>query len=74
MKTVSSREFFHHPTTVRALKPGQSLAVTDNGKRSFTVTKAGKRPRLTLADIEKRAVHIKGKGKLNLVAAIRDVR
>jgi hypothetical protein len=58
MKTVTVREFFHSPTLVKSLHPGQSLAVTDNGQPSFVVTKAGKRPRKTLADLEREATEI----------------
>ena len=71
MKTVSSREFFHHSKTVKSLKPGQEL----NGKPSFTIKKAGKRPHLTREQIERDWRRIsKRKIKLDLVAGIRDVR
>jgi hypothetical protein len=72
VKTVTTREFFHSPTSVKTLRPGQSLAVTDDGKPSFTVTKAGKRPRLTRDDLDRRAVTI-GR-KADLVADIITMR
>jgi len=77
MKTVTAREFFHWPSTVKALHPGQSLAVTDNGVPSFVVTKGGKRRRRTLADLEREALEIcprPRKHKVNLTQAIRDLK
>ena len=77
MKTVTAREFFHWPSTVKALHPGQSLAVTDNGRPSFVVTKAGKRPRPTLADLEREAREIcphARKHRVNFTEAIRDLK
>jgi len=58
MKTVTTREFIHTPGLVKCLRPGQSLLVTDNGKPSFTVTKAGKRKHRTLEDLEREAREI----------------
>jgi hypothetical protein len=58
MKTLTTREFFHSPGLTKALRPGQSFLVTDNGKPSFTVTKAGPRPRRTRADLEREAREI----------------
>lgn len=77
MKTVTAREFFHWPSTVKALHPGQSLAVTDNGTPSFIVTKAGKRPRRTLADLEREAREIAPrprKHKVDYTQAIRELK
>ncbi len=77
MKTVTAREFFHWPSTVKALHPGQSLAVTDNGRASFVVTKAGKRPRRTLADLEREAREIcpqPRKHKVNFTEAIGELK
>ena len=77
MKTVSAREFFHWPSTVKTLHPGQSLAVTDNGVPSFIVTKAGKRPRRALAELEREAREIcphPRKHKVNFTKAIRDLK
>ena len=77
MKTVTSREFFHWPSTVKALHPGQSLAVTDNGVPSFIVTKAGKQPRRARADLEREAREIcpqPRKHKINFTQAIRDLK
>ena len=75
MKTITTREFFHSPATVKTLRPGQSLAVTDNGKPSFTIIKAGRRPRLTQADLDRRAVRIAShKGEVNLVEGIIELR
>lgn len=55
MKTITTREFFHSPGLVSSLHAGQSLVVTDNGKPNFVVTKAGNRPRKTLADLNREA-------------------
>ena len=77
MKTVTAREFFHWPSTVKALHPGQSLAVTDNGVPSSIVTKTGKRPRRTVADLEREAREIcpqARKHKVNFTAIIRDLK
>ena len=77
MKTVTAREFFHWPSTVKALHAGQSLAVTDNGLPSFVVTKAGRRPRRSLANLEDEAREIcphSRKHKVNFTEAIRDLK
>jgi hypothetical protein len=77
MKTITAREFFHCPSTVKTLHPGQSLAVTDNGVPSFIVTKAGNRPRRTLADLEREAREIcpqPRKHKVNFTQAIRELK
>lgn len=58
MKTVTTREFYHTPALVNGLLAGQSLLVTDNGEPKFIVTKAGKRPRKTRADLEREAREI----------------
>ena len=58
MKKMSSRKFFHHPTAVKELAPGQAVTVTQNGKPSFTVIKAGGRPRKTKADLDREARRI----------------
>jgi len=58
MKTVTSREFFHTPSVLKVLHPGQTLVVTDKGAASFTVTKVGKRPRRSRAELERRAKRI----------------
>ena len=73
VKTITTREFFHSPLSVKALHPGQSLAVTDNGKPSFVVTKAGKRPKRSIDDLKKDAVAVGGR-KLELVKEILDLR
>ena len=77
VKTVTAREFFHWPSTVKALRPGQSLAVTDNGAPSFIVTKAGKRPRRTRAVLEREALEIcprPRRHKVNFTEAIRHLK
>ena len=56
MKTMTTREFFHTPGLIKTLRPGQSVVVTDNGKPSLVVTKPGRRPRKTLADLEREAL------------------
>lgn len=58
MKTLTTREFFHSPGLAKSLKPGQSFIVTDNGKPSLIVTKAGKRPRKTREDLNREAREI----------------
>ena len=58
MKTLTTREFFHSPGIVKALRSGQSVFVTDNGKPALMVTKAGKRPRKTRADLDREAREI----------------
>jgi antitoxin (DNA-binding transcriptional repressor) of toxin-antitoxin stability system len=55
MKTLTTREFFHAPGLVKSLRPGQSLVVTDNGAPAFTVTKAGRRPVKTAAELRREA-------------------
>ena len=77
MKTVTAREFFHWPSTVKTLHPGQSLAVTDNGVPSFIITKAGKRPRRSQADLEREALEIcpkPRKHKANFTEVIQDLK
>jgi hypothetical protein len=58
MKTLTTREFYHSPGLAKSLKPGQSFIVTDNGKPSLIVTKAGKRPRKTREDLDREAQEI----------------
>jgi antitoxin (DNA-binding transcriptional repressor) of toxin-antitoxin stability system len=76
MKTVSTREFLRSPGRVKALQPGQSLAVTDNGKPSFVVTKAGKRRHRTYEEMEREAREIcpADRPKVDLVKAMKKVR
>jgi hypothetical protein len=76
MKAVTTREFFHAPSLVMTLQPGQSLAVTDKGNPAFIVTKTGKRPRKSRADLEREAAEISArKGpKINFTAAIRELK
>jgi hypothetical protein len=58
MKTMTTREFFHTPGLVKVLRPGQSVVVTDNGAAAFTVTKTGRRPVRTRAELEQEAKEI----------------
>ncbi len=75
VKTITTREFFRSVTTVEMLNPGQSLAVTQRGKPFFTVTRVGKRPRLSREDLDRRAVKLSGRGgKLNVVRGIIQLR
>lgn len=76
MKTLTTREFFKSPDIVGALHPGQSVLVTEDGQPALVVTKAGKRPRKTRADLEREAREIcQRKGpKLDLTAGIRDLK
>jgi hypothetical protein len=72
MKTVTIREFFHTPSLVKTLQPAQSLVVTQNGKPELVVTKAGKRPRRTLAELEARA--FRAPEKVDVVEILRRLR
>jgi hypothetical protein len=76
VKTITTREFFHSPGLTKALRPGQSFLVTDNGKPSFTVTKAGQRPRRTREDLEREARELcpEGEPKVNFTAALRELK
>ena len=76
MKTLTTREFFHSPGLTKSLRPGQTFLVTDNGKPSFTVTKAGQRPRKTREDLEREAREIcpKDRPKVNFTAWLKKHR
>lgn len=76
MKTLTTREFFHSPGLVKALRSGQSIVVTDNGKPALLVTKAGKRPRRTREDLEREAREIcpEADPKVNFTAALKDLK
>jgi antitoxin (DNA-binding transcriptional repressor) of toxin-antitoxin stability system len=76
MKTLTTREFFHSPGLVKALRPGQSIVVTDNGKPALTVTKAGERPRRSRAELEREAREIcpDAKPKVNFTAALKELK
>ena len=76
MKTVTAREFFHAPGLLKALRPGQSLIVTDNGAPNFTVTKAGTRPVKTVADLRREAAQIfpGRRPKVNFTALIKKLK
>jgi hypothetical protein len=76
MKTLTTREFFHSPGLAKALQPGQSFLVTDKGKPSFTVTKAGQPPRRTREDLEReaRAICPKDQPKVNFTAAMKELK
>jgi hypothetical protein len=52
------------------------LLVTDNGKASFTVTKAGKRPLRTLEDVEREAREIspRERERVNFTEKIANLR
>jgi hypothetical protein len=76
VKTITTREFFNAPRLVKALQPGQSMVVTDKGIPSFIVTKAGKRPRKTRADLEREAAEVSSRkgAKVNFTRAIRELK
>lgn len=76
MKTLTTREFFHSPGLMKALRPGQSVLVTDKGKPALTVTKAGGRPRKTRADLEREALEIcpEARPKVNFTAALKELK
>jgi hypothetical protein len=76
MKTITTREFFHAPSLIKSLQPGQSLVVTDKGNPAFTVIRAGKRRRKTRADLDREAAEIcpKALPKVNFTAAIKEMK
>ena len=76
MKAVTTRECFHSPGLTKSLRPGQTFVVTDNGKPSFTVTKAGQRPRRTREDLERAACEIcpEGRPRVSFTAAIKQLK
>jgi hypothetical protein len=76
VKTITTREFFHAPSLVKSLQPGQSLVVTDKGTPAFIVTRAGKRRTKTRADLEREAAGISpGDGpKVNFTTAIKEMK
>ncbi len=76
MKTLTTREFFHSPGIVKAMRAGQSLIVTDNGNPALVVTKAGQRPRRTREDLEREAREIcpEAVPKVNFTAALRELK
>jgi hypothetical protein len=76
MKTLSTSEFFHSPGIVKAMRAGQSLIVTDNGKPALIVTKMGQRPRRTRADLEREAREIcpEAAPKVNFTVALRELK
>ena len=76
MKTLTTREFFHSPGLVKGIRAGQSIVVTDNGKPALIVTKAGKRPRKTRAELEREAGEICPKANpiVNFTAALKELK
>ena len=76
MKTITTREFFHAPGLLKSLHPGESVAVTDKGTAAFTVTKAGRRPRKTRADLQREAaeISVRKAPKINFTAAIKQLK
>jgi hypothetical protein len=76
MKTVTTREFFHSPALAKSLRPGQSLLVTDNGKPSLVVTKAGKPPVKTAADMRREAEEMfpEDRPKINFTTWLKEHR
>ena len=76
MKTLTTREFFHSPGLVKALRSGQSVVVTDNGHPALIVTKAGKRPRKSRADLDREARQIcpEARPKVNFTAALKALK
>ncbi len=75
MKTVTTRKFLHAPGVVKILRPGQQLLVTEHGKPSFVITRAGQRPRRTLADLEREAREIcpEALPKVNFTKAMKEL-
>jgi hypothetical protein len=76
MKTLTTREFFHSPGLLKTLRPGQAVLVTDKGVPSFTVIKAGERPKKSVADLRREAKEIfpeKGP-KVNFTEVMRNMK
>ncbi len=76
MKTLTMREFFHSPSLVRSLQPGQALIVTAHGKPDLLVTKAGRRRKRTAVALQKEAKALLSKPgkKVDTVALLRKLR
>jgi hypothetical protein len=78
MKTLTLREFFHSPSLVRSLQPGQSMLVTSQGKPELIVTKASQRPKKTAQQWQEEARALltsKPRGrKIDTVAILRELR
>jgi hypothetical protein len=76
MKTLTTGELLHSPGLLKGLKPGETITVSDKGLPSFTVTKTGKRPRKTMADIEREArlVSPRATPKANFTEGIRTLK
>ena len=78
MKTLTLREFFHSPSLVRSLQPGQSMLVTSQGKPELIVTKASQRPKKTAQQWQEEARALltsrpRGR-KIDTVAILRELR
>jgi antitoxin (DNA-binding transcriptional repressor) of toxin-antitoxin stability system len=76
IKTLTTREFFHAPGLIKALRSGQSIVVTDNGKPALIVTKPGKRRRRSRANLEREAREIcpQAKPKVNFTEALKALK
>ena len=76
MKMLTTREFFHSPTLLKSLHPGQTLVITSRGKPDLLVTKAGSGARRTAAELRREArALLSGPGKkVDTVARIRRLR
>jgi hypothetical protein len=71
------REFFHSPSLVKTLSPGQSLLVTSNGKPDLIVTKAEPRPKKTAEQWQQEAAELlsrRRRKKVDTLAILRDLR
>jgi hypothetical protein len=76
MKTLTTREFFHSPGMLKSLRSGQSIVVTDKGKPTLIVTKAGKRPRRSRKVLEREAREIcpDEKPKTNFASVLKQLK
>ncbi len=76
MKTLTMREFFHSPSLVKSLHPGQGLIVTARGKPDLLVTKAGGRVKKTAAELRREAKALLSKPgrKVDTVPLLRKLR
>jgi antitoxin (DNA-binding transcriptional repressor) of toxin-antitoxin stability system len=70
------REFFHSPSLVKSIHPGQTLAVTSRGKPDLLVTKAERRPKKSAAELrrEAKALLTKPGRKVDTVALFAKLR
>ncbi len=76
MRTLTTREFYHAPGLLKALRPGESVLVTDKGKPALTVTKVGERAVKTADDLRREAEELfpQNRPKVNLTAIMKTLK